>query len=67
MKIVEYEAVSTGILDKLTSQVNGFLKEGWQPHGTVQVTNMIRPNDVRVLYTQVMVKYTNENCVVPPQ
>jgi hypothetical protein len=40
MKIIEYKIVEANGADALAEEVNIYIREGWQPHGSLTVTSI---------------------------
>ncbi len=66
-KIAEYKLVfeytGNNDLENFNREVNGYISEGWQPHGEHKVSvtwDKVNDTDVFTI-SQVMVKYHNPN------
>lgn len=61
-KVIDYKLVEDSYRDYLEPKIIELLNKGYQPYGSLVVTNDIDSN--RVWYSQVMVKYSKDDMYV---
>lgn len=57
-KIIEYKLATGYSNSEIVEDVAYLLSEGFQPFGSISVTNLIAPNESHIHYAQPMVKYS---------